>query len=433
MSLRLLMLGCVFTICCSLAATLCAADPTPKNSAEAPKVNPDEVARLVRELGDDDFQTREKASEELTRIGFNAEGALKDAAKNTDREIRYRAQRILTSIEKLEFEKRLERFLSSKSDGSELSLPSWDRFRKAYGDARATKLLFVDMVKAEKELLVALEKNPKTSGDMYVNRMLVLQQAQQFMPAETHLGSISTMLFVAADPEVPMQAQATNMIYSLCHQNAFRQAVTAGDNKELLRNMLGGWIRRVDDMNAYMPMMLAMQYDVKEALVPAERIVKAPNMASHSRQYALLVIGKYGTEEHVKMLTPLMNDKTVCNTWTMNNGKGQIQIQSQIRDVALAIALHLLKKDPKQFGFDHLQPTQPFLFAAHTMGFENDTKRTASMKKWEDFQAEQKKNAGGKEAKPADAKPADNNSADAKSPEVKPAAAPPATPAKPAN
>jgi len=53
------------------------------------------IAKLIRDLGDGDFEMREKASEALWRAGSAAEKALQEAAKSDDIEVRKRARDIL--------------------------------------------------------------------------------------------------------------------------------------------------------------------------------------------------------------------------------------------------------------------------------------------------------------------------------------------------
>lgn len=54
-----------------------------------------EIQSLIRDLGADDFDTRERATDRLWRIGPIAEGALQEAAEAGDRETAFRASRVL--------------------------------------------------------------------------------------------------------------------------------------------------------------------------------------------------------------------------------------------------------------------------------------------------------------------------------------------------
>jgi WD40 repeat protein len=59
----------------------------------------DEIARLVKQLGDDDFARREGASKRLAAIGEPALGALQKAANSDDAEVRRRAAELVAGLE----------------------------------------------------------------------------------------------------------------------------------------------------------------------------------------------------------------------------------------------------------------------------------------------------------------------------------------------
>src|SRR3989339_1045037 len=76
------------------------------------------VAELIRQLGSDDWQVREKATEELIEIGPLAIGEMQRARNNPDAEIRERAQKIIPLIQwKEAFIRRLDRFISQLRTG----------------------------------------------------------------------------------------------------------------------------------------------------------------------------------------------------------------------------------------------------------------------------------------------------------------------------
>jgi gas vesicle protein len=76
-----------------IAAPASADDKTQK--AEAVR-----ITQLVKQLGDDDFNEREKASAALDALGVHAFDALRQAVKSTDEEVRKRAETLVGKIEK---------------------------------------------------------------------------------------------------------------------------------------------------------------------------------------------------------------------------------------------------------------------------------------------------------------------------------------------
>lgn len=59
------------------------------------------IEQLIRQLGDEEFKTREAASQELAKLGGRAREALEQATKSTDAEIASRAKAILAALPKL--------------------------------------------------------------------------------------------------------------------------------------------------------------------------------------------------------------------------------------------------------------------------------------------------------------------------------------------
>lgn len=67
-------------------------------SAEADSPDTARIARLIGQLGSDDFKVREAAGKELEKIGAPALKPLEEALKSTDAEVRRRAEDLLDKI-----------------------------------------------------------------------------------------------------------------------------------------------------------------------------------------------------------------------------------------------------------------------------------------------------------------------------------------------
>ncbi len=123
------------------------------------------VAVLVRDLGAPEFSAREEASRELLDLGIVAHDALLRATQSDDAEVRVRARRILVRVLESDFQDRLEAFAAHYEDAGEQSLPAWDLFSADYGTSRLARELFVEMQRAEPEMLAALAEGPKAAAD----------------------------------------------------------------------------------------------------------------------------------------------------------------------------------------------------------------------------------------------------------------------------
>ncbi|MBL8792600.1 MAG: HEAT repeat domain-containing protein [Planctomycetia bacterium] len=67
-------------------------------SAEPDSSDRARIARLIGQLGNDDFKVREAAGKELEKIGVPALKPLEEALKSTDAEVRRRAEDLLDKI-----------------------------------------------------------------------------------------------------------------------------------------------------------------------------------------------------------------------------------------------------------------------------------------------------------------------------------------------
>jgi hypothetical protein len=355
------------------------------------------IKRLVTLLGDDQFQVREQATSDLLKAGPRATAFLEDGARNLDREVRYRCQRILLLVRKMELDGRLERFKNG-TDIGEPPLPGWESLQKQLGDSPALKLLFIDMYRVESEFLEAAAKGGRQASEALNTRVGEIQTMMQ-MQTEPAIGSILAVLFIAVE-NANENNQGTNQnIINLCYQQSFRAAITGGPHRESVRKLLGAWIRGAEDFQAYQGIMLAMQYEMKDALPPAERLLKNANIQGHMKQYALVAVAKFGDESHIPLVEGILADEKPIGTWQVNN----VNINTQLRDVALASLIHMTKQDFKAYGFDRIQMTQPYLFNPITAGFADNNQRVKALDKWKTYRS-QTKNAGAESnsgAKPA--------------------------------
>lgn len=404
------------SFCC--LAVLCGAS-VPGIAADPIRPTAEEIATLIERLGHDEFAEREQAGERLLKVGLPAYKQVEAAIDHKDREIRYRAARILAQIREADLNRRLEEFIQGKEDPSSFPIPGWAAFKKAVTDSVEIRQIYVEMQKAEPELFDTLENNPKELNDLIAQRVMAIQQAMQFQQQQLKLGQVLAFVFVGTEAK-GLQQQTANMIQSFCYQQSFRDAITAGAKRDVCRKLLGYWIRQGEDTAAYQGMMLAMQYELDDGLVPAVKILEAANRQPHFSMYAAIAIAKFGKEKERAILEKLLDDKNVVNQMQVNNKL----IKTQMSDVALACLLHMTKQDHKTYGFDRLQPVAPYLFNVGTLGFDDDEKRKTALTKWQEFKTKEAKEKGTQP--PANAP----TPANAPAPAANPTPAPPGEPKK---
>lgn len=84
---------------------------------EVQEARPQKLAQLIRDLGADDFKTREEATGKLKLIGPPALPALRQAAKDDDPEVRSRARAILKTVSKAARAEAVRRLMAIRALG----------------------------------------------------------------------------------------------------------------------------------------------------------------------------------------------------------------------------------------------------------------------------------------------------------------------------
>ena len=359
-------------------------------AASDPKA--ERASLLVKQLGSEDFAEREAAGDELTRIGLPAFAALEAATIHPDREVRYRSIRILGQIRELDMQRRLEAFLSGKDDAGEYPLPGWSRFSKSYGDDQTAKQWFVDLMRADPQVMQSLEESPKAAGELLAERAFQHQQAMQLgQQQQPSLAQIGVMLFVAAEEDVALPLQTMNMVYNYCYQQTLRDAVTNSSKNGIVRKMVGSIIRRSDDMAAYQGMLIALNLGLDDGMVPALKVLNGQaNRAPHMSQYALMTVAKLGNATHLPLVEKMLDDTAVVTRMQEN----KVIYDVQVRDAALATAIILSKQELKDYFGERpngqLTDPQQIFFNPRIIGFTEEAKRDETHKKWAEYSAKRK-------------------------------------------
>jgi hypothetical protein len=363
------------------------ADQEPQRRESARVQSP---AQLVPQLGHPHFATRKQAMDELVAWGVEAIPALEAGLRSPDREIRFRSQRALERVRAQDFQRRLQVFAAGQDAQEQYQLPAWGLFRKQVGDSQEARRLFVEMQQAEPDLLLALDNSSRRAEEVLVERLGRLQQDGRLGQTGRHLslGTIASYLFVAIQLRGDDAPPALQQLAALFRHDVFASAMQVGPQREVLGKMLGVWIEGADSWEAFHAMLLAMQYELPQGLVPAQRLLQEdapdPNQAVY-RGFALQVFARFGDASHIPVVEPFLEDATPYGQSL--NLSGTARYQTQIRDIALATLVYLAKENPQRFGLLRLRPSSSQVFNPNSVAFENDARRDEAIRAWRAFRA----------------------------------------------
>jgi hypothetical protein len=389
--MKRLAFGCVFLAAALLGGALPGERAASCRGADSPRPANDEthVRSLVRQLGAESYDEREQAFQELSRLGRHAEKALQEGLKDSDREVVRRCQELLSLATRTDMEIALDQFLQNKDDKVLLKLPAWPTFKKVVGETPETRALFVQICCSQGPLMELAEKNPADAAVKFGERTQQLQQTL-FQPFGAR-GTVSSaevlaLLYLATNPKLNINQQALYQLTSLFHQPEPRQLFT---NDSAARKLLASFVMNRNDVAMmHQNLFLVQNFNLKECLDWALTLATAKDQQPYVRATALTVVGKMGGKEHIAKLEPLLSDSTQLGQIQFNTTR----INTQVRDVALAMSVLLSGQDIMSYDFPYLkviqaqiqQNPQAFLYSYHYLGFSDDAGRNAAMKKWND-------------------------------------------------
>jgi len=286
-----------------LAATVFAAS----DRGAPPAPDAQRTAQLITDLGAENFAVRQRASRELVTLGISVREALEQAAAGPDAEVRVRARAVLASIRESDFRARLDAFAADFDGSHHQSLPGWEQFSGQLGDSRLSRQLFVEMERSEPELLEALSKGTKPASEVLDARCRVLvdQIMQSQRDMHPSLGTAAALLFVGSTAGVQIDEQLSIQLYSwIIYQPVFQKTAQHGVWSAMLKKLLGQWV--VKDTNPAalaQNLLLAASFELRpEALALATRALSDEAAPANARQYAILLMGRFGNKEHVPQL-----------------------------------------------------------------------------------------------------------------------------------
>jgi hypothetical protein len=387
---RSLLSGALLSLVCILPASSGAApagNPSDPNSPEFKR-----AADLIRQLGSRRFTVREAAARQLLEMGRSARGALQVGQHDPDPEVADRCRRLLPQAAYADFQVRLDAFLADKEGKQEHDLPGWDRFQKLMGKDKEGRELFAEMLKTNAELFVGFELEPKSFPDKYAGRCQELT-GLMFAPqpggvrAQPKSADLATVFFFGAEPDAARAIRNNQLVGNLLWQPAFQNTVRNGPAAESFKKLFLAWMEQRTDVNSVNHCLaMVQQLNIKEGVDFAARVMKNKEMQVYVRAQAATVLGKMGGKEHITPLEGLLDDDAQVGNFNMN---GQLCI-TQMRDVALAMVIHLSGQKPQEFGFEFLKNQPNTVFSYPYLGFADDKERSAARKKWKEWAASHK-------------------------------------------
>ncbi len=353
-----------------------------------------DIRGWIDQLSDDSYTVRRAAADRLLGAGMAARPALVAVTDGPDPETRAAARRLVALIDRTEFSRRLSAFANDTDGKLGATLPGWETFTELVGDDARARALFVEMQRAEAPLLAKvfgqLDERRDNSWEDRLERLMsgrVVVDRRHGPP----LGSCATMLLLGTLPKPQPSVRSSVHLARLAEFPAIRDAIQGGQPDDAVRRLVSAWIIHCpnDDDDVLMRRLpLASTYGLADTLPLALAVASDPEYLTtrpSTRVTAILTVGKLGGPEHVDDLEPLLEDDTDCLTARTTTRQFA---RIQIRDVALAVMLHLTGQNLQQYGYPAVRRHVRTLFTPSTLYFASEAQRDTAIEKWHKWRAE---------------------------------------------
>jgi len=370
------------------AGRVAAGPPAPVVPAD-PKL----AADLVSQLASPKYRDREKAAAELIRMGRAAKPALIEGKKHPDPEVQSRCEQLLPQALALDLAFRVDRFLTDTDGKLDHDLPLLKTFREHVGTDDLARKLYAEMVKTSAPLLETAEEEPAMLTERVQQRYLDLYSEmfgspfgvgfrRAYQPGAMNVADLCAVLFASSHPAYK-PAQPDWLLANLYTQPAFTNLLKNEKSGKAYRTLFFHYVEtRADDNLINQCAWLFAQHQIKEGADVIAKVLKAGKATQvYSKAQALCCVGTLGSKDHIKLIEPYLEDATQVQPFFVGRGqRGEVKV----KDVALAMTIHLNGKNPKDYGFVmwNVYPNQ--LLQYHQLGFGADEERAAAFKKWAD-------------------------------------------------
>jgi hypothetical protein len=343
----------------------------------------EKAAALVKRLADTSFEVRQQAADELLQLGLVAEEALREGLKDHDPEVRDRCKNLLPRLLEGRREARFKAFLANPDDKQTHQLSCWARFSKAVGTDAAARELFVAIQRVDGDLLDAVDNNPKDAAPRvaercnHLNAVLISSATEAILMQE-----LALVLFLATESGVTIDEATLKKVCAALGILAERTAIAKKlQESPLQRKLLIAFLQqRTDAASLNVTLEAAAQFTLKETMPWGLNAALNKALPAATRGLGLLVVARTGDKEVSARIEPLLEDTSVVGTKTL----GSSTLNTELRDVALAVLVQLNGQKWADYGFPYMQavPGLKTLPAPNCLGFPNVAAREAALKKW---------------------------------------------------
>jgi hypothetical protein len=353
-----------------------------------PEAKPsDELTRLVRRLGSDDFHERQAAGETILARWFELQSELESWPSPVDEETRARLDILRTHVRRRHHTDLLTELLEMRTTAATSELPMWEELSAVIGDDRPARLLYRRMLLAEPELIRLLDRNDAELGRALQTRLQALVDLGPFRNTlqmdEAEPASVAVLMLISLAGGEQAHPQLSGVLQSRINFGLSDGSELAREGlHEPLQRLLGAWVAAPHAAPRELRLEKGRQYGLPQTVIPARETLQDETNTIVDRKDAILMLARFGKESEISALLPLLRDREVVET-TRRGGRSPDE--TRIQDLALVALLRIAGLDPAQFGFTALRADAATVYSPQSAGFASEDSRQAAFRQWRDW------------------------------------------------
>ena len=252
--------------------------------------------------------------------------------------------------------------------------PLWIRYQKVVGKTADDRKLYLEAVpdRRRAEYFEAVSDNPAGAGAVYQRELdgalrHLAEKVEENREKYKHLtglthpsvgtpdrGGMAALLFLGTFPATG--TVTPKFEHPFRHGHYFNLMTLPRDSAgPAERRLYAAWLAARREPEAQrIGLQRAAYFEIADAIPTARSIAADEKRDVGDRVTALFVVAQSGDKTDVALCEPLFKSEVVYHTTNYSDAKGQYPVITQVRDVAVAMALVLQGEEPIDYEYEFL-------------------------------------------------------------------------------
>ena len=344
----------------------------------------DKIQQELQFLLHPSYTRRLLAKQRLLEFGADAIPLVQPMLDSQKLETRLSARELLDGLRQQQRERELNRLFANDPDQPAPNLPCWQSFASAAGDTPQSRELFARLIRKHGDALTWLARIDDCSADA---RETAYLEMDRYLPLD--IGRMN-----AGDPVrwtlLLLASQNSSLVNAPILSSRVRggllnpQVSTRLKNcayASTLKSLVASWLQASSQnfVNST-TLRISLVYDCREqAEQLTELLLEDQGSSPASIATSLMILARIDPKLAQLECLKRLDDQRVCHVWQVVSVRHRA-VQTEVRDVAMAMLLYLSGHDPRQFGFEDIEGDPETIYRDFSMGFENEEARLAAFK-----------------------------------------------------